>query len=119
MKFAVSPHVSRPSAATAFGCALALAMLAAASPALASSEANLVLPNLRDATIASFLGGVSGWQLLAYGLIVCLAGLAFGAIVYSQVKAMPVHRSMAEVSELIYDVAARDKFRRNARYLLS
>ena len=103
MKFAASPHVSRPSAAGALGYALALAMLAGASPAFASSEANLVLPNLRDAALASFLGGISGWQLLAYGLLVCLAGLAFGAVVYSQVKAMPVHRSMAEVSELIYE----------------
>jgi K(+)-stimulated pyrophosphate-energized sodium pump len=103
MRSAASPHVSRPSAAGALWYALALATLAAASPAFASSEANLVLPNLRDAAIASFLGGVSGWQLLAYGLVICLAGLAFGAVVYSQVKAMPVHRSMAEVSELIYE----------------
>ena len=103
MKFAASPHVSRPSAASALWYALSLATLAAASPAFASSEANLVLPNLRDAAVASFLGGVSGWQLLAYGLVVCLAGLAFGAVVYSQVKSMPVHRSMAEVSELIYE----------------
>ena len=80
-------------------------LLLAGSPglALASSEANLVLPNLRDAALATFVGGVTGWQLLSYGLLVCVAGLAFGAVIYSQVKAMPVHRSMAEVSELIYE----------------
>ena len=70
---------------------------------LASSEANLVLPNLADPQLASFLGGHSGWELLAYGLIVCFGGLAFGGIVYSQIKSLPVHRSMAEVSELIYE----------------
>ena len=82
---------------------LAALLLGVVSPVFASSEANLVLPNLKDAAIASFLGGMSGWNLLAYGLIVCVAGLAFGAIVYSQVKSMPVHRSMAEVSEIIYE----------------
>ena len=84
-------------------CALAMLLLVAAFPALASSEANLVLPNLRDASLASFLGGVSGGHLLTYGLFVCVAGLVFGAVIYGQVKAMPVHRSMAEVSELIYE----------------
>jgi len=82
-----------------------MVVLLAFSPglALASSEANLVLPNLRDAALATFVGGMTGWQLLSYGLFVCLAGLAFGAVIYAQVKAMPVHRSMAEVSELIYE----------------
>lgn len=97
MKFADSSHVSRPMLATLLWRVFAVLLLAAAAPAFASSEANLVLPNLKDVALASFLGGVSGWQLLAYGLIVCVAGLAFGAIVYSQVKAMPVHRSMAEI----------------------
>ena len=75
--------------------ALVALLLAAVSPAFASSEANLVLPNLKDTALASFMGGMSGWSLLAIGLIVCAAGLAFGAVVYGQVKAMPVHRSMA------------------------
>ena len=82
---------------------LAALLLGVVSPVFASSEADLVLPNLKDAAIASFLGGMSGWNLLAFGLIICVAGLAFGAVVYGQVKAMPVHRSMAEVSEIIYE----------------
>ena len=82
---------------------LGLLLGSAAQLSHASSEANLVLPNLGDAALASFLGGMTGWQLLAYGLIVCIAGLAFGGIIYSQIKALPVHRSMAEVSELIYE----------------
>jgi len=82
---------------------LAVLLFGAVSPAFASSEASLVLPNLKDPALASFLGGMSGWNLLAFGLIICAAGLAFGAIVYGQVKSMPVHRSMAEVSEIIYE----------------
>ena len=82
---------------------LGLLLGSAAQLSHASSEANLVLPDLGNAALASFLGGMTGWQLLAYGLIVCIAGLAFGGIVYGQIKSMPVHRSMAEVSELIYE----------------
>ena len=81
----------------------ALLLGSACQLASASSEANLVLPNLNDPALAVFLGGMTGWQLLSYGLLVCIAGLAFGAVVYGQIKAMPVHRSMAEVSEIIYE----------------
>ena len=78
-----------------------------ASPAIASSghvsEANLVLPDLADKALASFLGGMSGWTLLSYGLWVAIAGLVFGGVIYRQIQRLPVHRSMAEVSELIYE----------------
>ena len=33
---------------------------------------------LSGGIMASFLGGVSGWTLLSWGLVVCLGGLAFG-----------------------------------------
>ncbi|MDG4555155.1 MAG: sodium-translocating pyrophosphatase [Candidatus Competibacter sp.] len=79
-----------------------------ASPAFAGtvhhvSEANLALPNLNDTALASFAGGVSGWTLLAWGLLVCTGGLVFGAVVQARIRRLPVHRSMAEVSELIYE----------------
>jgi K(+)-stimulated pyrophosphate-energized sodium pump len=73
-------------------------------PAMASGgEANLVLPNLGDPSLATFLGGMTGSSLLSWGLLVCVLGLVFGAVIYNQVKNLPVHRSMAEVSELIYE----------------
>jgi K(+)-stimulated pyrophosphate-energized sodium pump len=62
-------------------------------------EANLVLPDLSS---VSFLG-MSGKGLLAIGLVVSLAGLAFGLAISSQLKNLPVHRSMREISELIYE----------------
>ena len=78
-----------------------------ALPALAASghvsEANLVLPDLSDASLAAFFGGASGWSLLFVGLLVCLGGLVFGGVIYYQIVRLPVHRSMAEVSELIYE----------------
>jgi K(+)-stimulated pyrophosphate-energized sodium pump len=63
------------------------------------SEANLVLPDLGS---VNFLG-VSGDRLLMGGLVVCVLGLLFGLMMYTQLKALPVHRSMLEISELIYE----------------
>jgi K(+)-stimulated pyrophosphate-energized sodium pump len=74
------------------------------SPALAQTEqageAHLVLPDLAQAT---FLGGTSGRTLLMYGLAICALGLLFGLLTYSQLRNLPVHRSMLEISELIYE----------------
>ncbi|MBK8337968.1 MAG: sodium-translocating pyrophosphatase [Sterolibacteriaceae bacterium] len=76
-------------------------------PALAAtehvSEASLVLPDLADRSLVAFFGTISGWTLLSYGLLVCLGGLVFGGVIYSQIRRLPVHRSMAEVSDLIYE----------------
>src|SRR5205823_14043302 len=69
------------------------------TPCIASaSEAQLVLPDLRS---TSFFG-INGHNLLLGGLVVCLLGLVFGMVIYAQVKKLPVHKSMLEVSELIY-----------------
>jgi K(+)-stimulated pyrophosphate-energized sodium pump len=62
-------------------------------------EANLVLPDLSTETFQ----GVNGRTLLMGGLVVCVLGLAFGLVIYMRLKNMPVHRSMLEVSELIYE----------------
>jgi len=62
-------------------------------------EANLVVPDLGSVSFR----GMSGSTLLMLGLIVCVAGLLFGLVIYSQLKKMPVHKSMLEISELIYE----------------
>jgi K(+)-stimulated pyrophosphate-energized sodium pump len=62
-------------------------------------EANLVLPDLSS---VSFFG-ITGHNLLMIGLLFCAAGLLFGLVIYQQLKNLPVHRSMREMSELIYE----------------
>jgi K(+)-stimulated pyrophosphate-energized sodium pump len=64
-------------------------------------EANLVLPDLRSET---FLG-MTGHNLLLIGILVSIAGLVFGLVVANQLKNLAVHRSMREISELIYETA--------------
>ncbi|HTS62731.1 MAG TPA: sodium-translocating pyrophosphatase [Candidatus Acidoferrales bacterium] len=73
------------------------ATLSAAEP---SGEANLKLPRLDS---VNFLGGISGSSLLMGGLLVSALGLVFGLIIFMRLKNMPVHDSMREVSELIYE----------------
>src|ERR1041384_4385125 len=63
-------------------------------------EATLRLPDLSQAT---FLGGIPGRTLLLVGLLVCVAGLALGLATYRELKGLPVHKAMLEISELIYE----------------
>jgi K(+)-stimulated pyrophosphate-energized sodium pump len=65
----------------------------------ARTEANLVLPDLHS---VSFLG-ISGHTLLSFGIIVCILGMLFGLVIFMQLKNLPVHSSMREISELIYE----------------
>src|ERR1044071_3948425 len=86
-----------------------------ASAPEAKSEANLVLPDLGS---VSFLNGaISGQKLLVWGLLVCVLGLLFGLVIYVQLKNMAVHRSMREISELIYE-ACKTYLLTQGRFLL-
>jgi K(+)-stimulated pyrophosphate-energized sodium pump len=62
-------------------------------------EASLVLPDLSS---VNFLG-MDGRSLLMLGLLFCVGGLLFGLVIYQQLKNLPVHKSMLEISELIYE----------------
>jgi K(+)-stimulated pyrophosphate-energized sodium pump len=62
-------------------------------------EAALVLPDLSQADV----GGYNGRGLLVIGLGVSVVGILFGLVIMRQIKNLPVHRSMLEISELIYE----------------
>lgn len=84
-------------ALTLSGCASSGS--ASAGGSTHGGEASLVLPDLGAVSV---LGGISGTTLLAFGLVVCALGLAFGVLSYVQLRQLPVHRAMREISELIY-----------------
>jgi len=65
----------------------------------AAGEANLHLPDLSS---VQFLG-TDGHKLLLVGILFCVFGLLFGLAIYTRLKNLPVHRSMREISELIYE----------------
>ena len=104
--------VFRPAARLLLVFFIGTALAPVVLPALAAQEAaqgtgahrpggevNLRLPDLNQ---GDFLG-FTGHQILLSGLVVCVLGLLFGLLSYSHVKNLPVHRSMAEISELIYE----------------
>src|ERR1700691_1756869 len=79
------------------------AVSAFAQPAAseAGGEASLKLPDLSQ---VSFLNGaIDGHRLLMIGILFCIFGLGFGMVIYMRLKNLPVHRSMREISELIYE----------------
>src|SRR5215475_4936454 len=85
--------------AAATGLLLITSAAALAETHEAGGEANLKLPDLSK---VSFLG-MDGHKLLLFGLLICFFGLLFGLMIYSRLKNLPVHRSMKEISELIYE----------------
>ncbi len=95
-----------------FACSLLFSLLAllasiaafaqeAAAPPVHGGEASLIVPALSSTTVLFF--GQSGATLLYAGLLVCALGMVFGLMVYNSLKNAPVHKSMLEISELIYE----------------
>jgi K(+)-stimulated pyrophosphate-energized sodium pump len=85
-----------------FGVTAAVLTLLSAASSLAAEaggEANLKLPDLSSVT---FLG-IDGHKLLLFGIVICIFGLGFGLAIYSRLKNLPVHKSMRDISELIYE----------------
>jgi K(+)-stimulated pyrophosphate-energized sodium pump len=80
-----------------------LSTLAAIQPAAEAmrpmTEKDIVLP---DFATQSFVG-FDGHTLLTGGILVCFLGMVFGLVVFSQLRRLPVHKSMREISELIYE----------------
>jgi len=94
--------------ARVLSCLMFLFITLASLPAFAqggetaqhSGEVNLVVPPLGGVT---FLNGISGPALLKGGLVIALLGMVFGLVIYQKLKNLPVHSSMREISELIYE----------------
>ena len=78
---------------------LAPSAFAQTAPVQTGGEAHLILPDLSQGL---FLG-TSGRTLLMAGLIICALGLLFGLVTYMRLRDLPVHQSMREVSELIWE----------------
>jgi K(+)-stimulated pyrophosphate-energized sodium pump len=99
----VAPPASQVAAVVSPQPGAATHQTAPATPApdAGGGEANLILPDLSQ---VSFLNnGITGSRLLTIGLVFCALGLLFGLMIYVQLKNLPVHRSMREISELIYE----------------
>src|SRR3984957_6206181 len=82
-----------------FGGAILLAAIFGAANAFAG-DADIRLPSLQD---VSFSGGLSGHAILYSGLVICVIGALFGIFQYKQTRALQVHKSMGDVSQIIWE----------------
>ncbi len=72
------------------------------APKLLASEADIKIPDLSGVKFDG-LGGISGATLMYLGIVICAIGAVFGLVQYTQTKALPVHASMANVSNTIWE----------------
>ena len=90
--------LSAVAALIAAGATTALAQPAGES---VGGEASLKLPDLSQVNFLPWQ--IDGHKLLLIGILFCMFGLGFGMAIYMRLKNLPVHRSMREISELIYE----------------
>ena len=67
-----------------------------------AGEADIVLPDLSKVTFKIF-GGLSGLSIMYFGIVICFVGLIFAWVQANQTKNMPAHKSMLEVSAIIWE----------------
>jgi K(+)-stimulated pyrophosphate-energized sodium pump len=73
------------------------------SPSLLfASESDLIVPQTETTPFTIFGMSLTGGQILWAGIIICLFGMAFGLVIYNSIKNLPAHKSMKDMSELIY-----------------
>jgi K(+)-stimulated pyrophosphate-energized sodium pump len=86
------------------GLGAAVTTLAFAAPTYAQHQGGEATLELPDLSSVSFLNdSVTGHNLLLAGILISVLGLGFGLAIYMNLKKLPVHRSMREISELIYE----------------
>jgi K(+)-stimulated pyrophosphate-energized sodium pump len=77
----------------------ALVPVFVASAAFAG-EADIKLPDVAN---AQFAYGLNGWTIMMIGLAITVVGMLFGLMQYKQTVALPAHRSMLAVSNIIWE----------------
>jgi K(+)-stimulated pyrophosphate-energized sodium pump len=91
------------------GVATLLIVCAALTPTITLAASGATVPHGGEASLKVppldpvVFGAVSGRALLVLGLGVCVLGLGFGLVIFAQLRRLPVHESMREISELIYE----------------
>ncbi|MFA5059513.1 MAG: sodium-translocating pyrophosphatase [Candidatus Omnitrophota bacterium] len=84
---------------SAFIFFIVCAALLTIAPSVFASEADMIVPDLSTATFLN----TDGRTMLTWGIGICIFGFIFGMVQYVQIKKMPVHKSMHEISELIFE----------------
>jgi len=83
-----------------FSWSVVLFTMLTSSTAMAG-DADINLPDLTQVTFPGV--GLGGHALLYLGLVACAIGAAFGFWEYGRCRALPVHKSMSSVSNMIWE----------------
>ena len=70
---------------------------------LLAGEADIKIPALKEIKFTAFGSTFSGMLILYAGLVICALGTLFGLFQYQQTKKLPVHPSMQQVSNTIWE----------------
>ncbi len=85
-----------------FSLTLAIALLLLCmAPMAFAGEADIKLPDLSQ--VSFMAGSLSGMLILNVGLAICVVGMIFGWMQYSQTKNLPAHQAMLDVSQTIWE----------------
>ena len=81
------------------GLALAALVPAFLATAAFAGEADIKLPDVKGADF----GGLTGNTIMMIGLGITVIGMLFGLLQYKQTLALPAHKSMLAVSNIIWE----------------
>ena len=79
-----------------------IGLLLGSSFSMQASEVDLAIPDLHEGTFHIFGSTISSWDFLFYGALIITGTLGFSILLFSQIKKLPVHISMAKVAATIY-----------------
>ncbi len=82
--------------------AFSLVVLLLACGSVHAGEANLAIPDLHKGKFTLLGQEISAWNLLFYGSFVIAGTLGISLYLRAQVKAMPAHKSMLDIAEIIF-----------------
>ena len=68
-----------------------------------AGEADIKLPDLTNVVFTIAGTVISGLSILYWGLVICIIGMVFGLLQYKQTKSLPAHKSMLDVSAIIWE----------------
>ena len=103
LRSSVATLFSSPRPATLLrgaAAALLVALLAVGSTPALAGEADLEIPDLKEAKF--FGGAISGHDLLLYGSFVIAGTLGISLYLRNQIKNLPAHDSMLKVADIIF-----------------
>ena len=81
---------------------IVVVLLSMASVAFAG-EADIKLPDLTTVVFTVSGTTLNGITIMNLGLLICAVGVGFGWMQYIQTKNLPAHKSMLDVSDIIWE----------------